>query len=54
MADSGRESGEASQVDWESLETQLSADALEGLRQHLQQYGGAPHATEPGGSEEEE
>lgn len=38
MAESGRESGEASQVDWSSLETELSAGALESLREHLQQY----------------
>lgn len=34
--DSGSESGEAPQVDWGSLESQLSVGALESLREHLQ------------------
>lgn len=33
---SGSEEGEVPQVDWESLESQLSARALESLREHLQ------------------
>lgn len=34
--DSGSENSEAPQVDWASLEGQLSAGALESLREHLQ------------------
>lgn len=34
--DSGSENGEARQVDWGSLESQLSAGVLESLREHLQ------------------
>eukprot|EP00903_Cladosiphon_okamuranus_P015033 g13909.t1 len=39
--DSGSDNGEAPQVDWESLESQLSARALESLREHLQAGGAA-------------
>ena len=34
--DIGRDSGEAPQVEWFSLESELSAGALESLREHLQ------------------
>ncbi|CAM9746321.1 unnamed protein product [Scytosiphon promiscuus] len=41
MSDSGdSENGEGLDVDWESLETNLSPGALESLRQHLQQGAG--------------
>ena len=33
---SGSENGDTPQVDWEALEAELSAGALESLRQHIQ------------------
>ncbi|CAM9451177.1 unnamed protein product [Ectocarpus sp. 12 AP-2014] len=49
--DSGSEGGKMLGVDWGSLETNLSAETLESLRQHLQHQDGATVAA-PSGAEE--
>ncbi|CBJ29213.1 conserved unknown protein [Ectocarpus siliculosus] len=49
--DSGSEGEEVLGVDWASLETNLSAETLESLRQHLQHQDGATVAA-PSGAEE--